>query len=105
MSVKTALAALSVFRDSLYTHQSSYTEQYFVAAERLANNCEFFLQRNLVSDLTIFLQRELGGRSGDEVSGFLDSWWSYIGIQGTLLCHGVLIPCWEDFERNLKEEA
>ena len=104
MSIQTALAALSVFRNNLYKYQSSYTEEYFVLAERLANNCEFFLQRNLVPDMTSFLQKELAGRNGDEVCGFLDSWWANIGIQGTMLMGGVMLPCWEDFDRNLKEE-
>jgi len=104
MSVQTALAALSVFRDNLYKYQSSYTEEYFVAAEQLTNNCEFFLQRNLVTDLIEFLQKELKSDKWDSVSGFLDAWWEYTGIQGTASVRDVMMPCWEDFERNLKEE-
>ena len=104
MSVQTALAALSVFRDNLYKHQSMYTEEYFVAAEWLTNTCEFYLQRNRVEEMGLFLQKHLGGISGDEVSGFLDSWWSTIGFQGTCMDMGIAKRCWEDFEHNLKEE-
>ena len=104
MSVQTALAALSVFRNNLYKHQSMYTEEYFVTAERLTNNCEFFLQRKLVPTMASFLQKELGGVKGDAVSGFLDEWWNNIGFQGTCMDMGIAKRCWEDFERNLKEE-
>jgi hypothetical protein len=104
MSVKTALAALSVFRDKLYKHHDSYADDYFVTAEKMGNNCEFFLQRNLVSEMTSFLQKELGGRDGDEISGFLDEWWDIIGFQGTCMVMGIAKRCWEDFERNLQEE-
>lgn len=105
MSIKSALAALVVFRDNLYKHQSSYTEEYFVVSEMLANNCEFFLQRNRVEDMSAFVQAKLGGRHGDAVSEFLDSWWSNMGFQGTCMDFDIAKRCWEDFETNLKEDS
>lgn len=104
MSVKTALAALVVTRDSLYKHQDHYSEEYFVAAERLINDCQFYLERNRVEDMCKHIQHRLGGIHGDAVSGLLDSWWSNIGFEGTCMDVGVAHRGWEDFATNLKEE-